>query len=1037
MTRATGGGAPVASADSRRRADRLARRGLRSLCASAEETTHGIRFLSNAAAIAAGLPPYPGSFYDGAAGVALALLELAALDSSGKARRLGREVVGGLIASTPPGPSDEPVGLFLGLTGTAVVVGRWAIANDDAAWLAESLRVIGLVGDALPATSDILGGVAGVGLGALALYRAIGDERARDIVRACVERLGDTARPNAGGLSWPLGEDAPDGSARADDLQTGFAHGDAGIATFLAAAAHSLDDARAHELRDAAFRSLDARMLRRDGEVVWPVSDRQPSERHHWCHGTTGIAQAYLARYELTDDTTALEVAAAAGEHTWNALCQTSEVPSDRGTGHCHGLAGALELFTLLDAATAAAPWAERSDAVVRAIASRSAGRGPSNLDSDGCGLGYGTAGVARALASWATGSQWLVWRPFPEARTVAPTPTASATDGTGQRRPSTPVSLPLGFQVQDVVPTAAGALEGRGYSLAVGPAHAGAVARFASDALDTEPGRELRRVLARLKRAAAALTRTHADWLGADALGEPVFGTLVRECAGLLLRPGNQSLAARRRVVGSLVERRITGLAQCLDHVASDRFTHLSALGQGPVTRVEHVGGDPHRGGAGVFGLTFADGRRVLHKPRSVQLDTFLAGARGDTAARRILARLSPPFEGATLPVHDVVPAGAWYGYVERVQGSSAPLGEADPALRFLWPTLGDPPAEEAAQLAPGAEPRFWYSAGLLAGHAACFGMGDLHGENLVFGTSRAVTKPVLHAVDLEMAFISPAGVSQANLAPAFGHPIPVARDAHQHFGLQARHGGLCTMGAEEWCVLVTPTSVVPTKRPHQLAGRHAPNAVRNSDGRFGFGDHLCALVRGFADFWLAVRPIRGALAQTAREELSGAVARVLVNASRAYVSPRHLRMLGSPLWPGASWFGAYGTASPLHESEVAQLNAFDVPYFYQRLGEPGARWMSTSGEMVTDLELHTTIADPFWSVIESFGSYDALARGLADLVAFGAPDGPFDQRDDTLGVRVARQADDPRLQLAVTTPDGVLRFRLELDGDVRWWEN
>ena len=68
---------------------------------------------------------------------------------------------------------------------------------------------------------------------------------------------------------------------------------------------------------------------------------------------------------------------------------------------------------------------------------------------------------------------------------------------------------------------------------------------------------------------------------------------------------------------------------------------------------------------------------------------------------------------------------------------------------------------------------------------------------------------------------------------------------------------------------------------------------------------------------------------------------------------------------------------------------------------------------------------------------THEELARGIADLVAFGAPDGPFDQRDDTLGVRVARTADDPRIQIAVTTGDATLRFRLELEGDARWWES
>ena len=145
---------------------------------------------------------------------------------------------------------------------------------------------------------------------------------------------------------------------------------------------------------------------------------------------------------------------------------------------------------------------------------------------------------------------------------------------------------------------------------------------------------------------------------------------------------------------------------------------------------------------------------------------------------------------------------------------------------------------------------------------------------------------------------------------------------------------------------------------------------------------------------------------------------------------------MLGGPLWPGASWFGPYGDAVPLHEAELAQLEALDIPYFFQRLGTPGPRWLNGSQETAAEIEPYTEIGDPFWSCIEAFRSPEVLARGLADLVAFGAPAGPFDKRDDSLGVRVGRSADDSRIQLAVATPDGVLRFRLEHDGAVRWWE-
>jgi hypothetical protein len=210
----------------------------------------------------------------------------------------------------------------------------------------------------------------------------------------------------------------------------------------------------------------------------------------------------------------------------------------------------------------------------------------------------------------------------------------------------------------------------------------------------------------------------------------------------------------------------------------------------------------------------------------------------------------------------------------------------------------------------------------------------------------------------------------------------------------------------------------------------------VRNGDGSFGYGKYLCAVVRGFTDYWLAVRPIHAALAQAARVQLSGAVVRVLANASRAYVAPRHLRMLGGPLWPGAAWFDAFGEAVPLHETERAQLDTFDLPYYFQRLGEPGVRWMNAASERIAPIVAHTSIAEPFWSGIQLFSQREALARGLADLVAYGAPDGPFDQRSDELGARVARAADDPCLTLAVTTPDGPIRLRLELEGDVRWWE-
>jgi hypothetical protein len=242
--------------------------------------------------------------------------------------------------------------------------------------------------------------------------------------------------------------------------------------------------------------------------------------------------------------------------------------------------------------------------------------------------------------------------------------------------------------------------------------------------------------------------------------------------------------------------------------------------------------------------------------------------------------------------------------------------------------------------------------------------------------------------------------------------------------------------MGAETWCTLLTGEGPVATRRPGQLAGRHAPNAVRNGDGSVGCGPFLPALLRGFADYWSAVRPILPAMAARARTRLQGEVVRVLAKASRAYVAALHARMLGEPLWPGAAWHDVDAVAEAFSPEERAQLDALDVPYFFARLGEPGLLWMDEEAERGSELAAKTVLADPFWSVIERFGEADALAYGIADLAAFGAPPGAFDLRDDRLGVRVRRTAEDPRIAVALALRDGVVRFRLEPDGRVRRWE-
>jgi hypothetical protein len=1023
------------------------------LCAAAEDTTHGVRFRSNPWAIEGGLPAYPSDLYDGAAGVALALLDWQRFAGDRTSRALLDRVGEGLVASAPPGPSGQPTGLYIGLGGLAILHLRRAEAFADPEALGEAVRLARLIAAAPPAASDLLHGAAGAGSACLAVHIATGDEAALGGVHAHLDALARDAVASDGGLAWPLGQDAPADDAAAgappgkNDRQTGFAHGVAGIAVFLAQAAYLLRDRGAARMRDGAYGHLLGTMRRRGSAATWPVSDVDATSRLHWCHGTTGIAHAWLAAHRTGAHPEALQLAAAAGTHTWRALTAGGRLPTDRWAGHCHGLAGALECFDALHRATGDAQWRLRAGAVVRAIRARAgAGRNGADLGGEGNGLAYGTAGIVRALLQCGGADVRPPWEVSGKRLPFAPRLPGPAPLPPFLARPSprpAPVRLPRPFDRARVVPHVGGRLASVPYALPPSSPWDEAAARFADRFLRAPEGQELRGVIHRLARALSALEARHRQWLGPGALAEGAVGRVVRECAGILLHRGARARRHRARVVGRIADRYAAALTRCR-HVARDRAGPSAPLPEGRLLRVVPMGNDPHRGGQVVFSLAFEDGREVLYKPRSLAVDWFLASSTaraGAPSAATMLARWLPTrMAGAGLPRHEVIAAGCWHGYAERVATTPEPVPDPHGALTFAWEALGAPPPEEAARLAAGDERRFWYNAGLLAAHAACFGIADLHGENLVCGRSRAAPRPALHAIDLEVAFIEPSSVGDAGLAPPYGHPRTPPPDAHTHYGLQARHPGLCTMGAEEWSLLATPEGLRPAGRPGVLAARAVPNAVMNADGSFGYGPWLAPIVRGFVDYWTTVRARAATLAAHARAELAGAPLRVLVNASRAYVGPLRARQLGVPLWPGAAFFDEYGVATPFGPEERRQLDALDVPYFFERLGSPGARWLARppEGEAPAHAKLATTIATPYWSVIERFAELEALAYGVADIVAYGAPAGPLDQRDDRLGVRVTRPDGDARLHVAVRRDEdgGSWVFRLDPEGEVRWWE-
>ena len=144
---------------------------------------------------------------------------------------------------------------------------------------------------------------------------------------------------------------------------------------------------------------------------------------------------------------------------------------------------------------------------------------------------------------------------------------------------------------------------------------------------------------------------------------------------------------------------------------------------------------------------------------------------------------------------------------------------------------------------------------------------------------------------------------------------------------------------------------------------------------------------------------------------------------------------MIHEGRWDGAADFRGFGEAAPFGEAERRQLDAFDVPYFSRCLGSRTVEWRPPGRLAPADPVSYTLLRDPFWSVVDHYARVAQLAHAIADLVAYAAPPGAFDQRDDALAVRVVREADDSRLKVVVVLRNGPCVFRLEGNGVIRWW--
>ncbi|WP_052293716.1 DUF4135 domain-containing protein [Azospirillum sp. B510] len=108
---------------------------------------------------------------------------------------------------------------------------------------------------------------------------------------------------------------------------------------------------------------------------------------------------------------------------------------------------------------------------------------------------------------------------------------------------------------------------------------------------------------------------------------GPDGFGVLFRRCPVLA------------RLLVEFLERWTTATAETLDRLAADRPSIVATLFEGrdpgPVTAVSDDNADPHDGCRRVLAITFADGRRLVYKPRSLAVDVAVAALVEWLAAR------------------------------------------------------------------------------------------------------------------------------------------------------------------------------------------------------------------------------------------------------------------------------------------------------------------------------------------------------------------------------------------------------------------
>jgi len=237
--------------------------------------------------------------YSGTAGVLAGCAEAAAaglgtaqVSAGARARLLQLAARGPAVATLP----DD--GLFSGWAGVAMALRTWSRGAGDAAAASAAGQVMSQIAGRIlqapagrPGYTDVICGDAGI------LLALLTDDSGAAVRAAHVlaGRLAQAAEPGPDGLHWRM-------AAGQEYLMPGFSHGTAGVAYALAAAGRTLNRS---DLVDVATRGACALLAIGHHPGGWavplaiPPRPRGQAVAYGWCHGPAGTVRLFLLLNEI------------------------------------------------------------------------------------------------------------------------------------------------------------------------------------------------------------------------------------------------------------------------------------------------------------------------------------------------------------------------------------------------------------------------------------------------------------------------------------------------------------------------------------------------------------------------------------------------------------------------------------------------------------------------------------------------------------------------------------------------------------------